>query len=75
MTISDKGGEVNLFKLVLQLLKSDIDIPHTVLSPRYTDSLRQLAKTIIYFFTLASTGLKTISFIANICLTILNSVL
>ena len=66
---------MNLFKLLLQLLKSDIDIPHTVLSARFSDSPRQFAKTIIYFFTFASTGLKTIPFIAKICLTILNSLL
>ena len=66
---------MNLFKLLFQLLKSDIDIPHAVLSPRFSDRLREIAKTIIYFFTLATTGLKTISFIAKICLTILNSVL
>ena len=66
---------MKLFKLLVELLKSDIDIPHTMLSPRYADRLRTIIKTIIYFFTLATTGLKTISFIAKICLTILNSVL
>ena len=75
MTIDEDRGRVNLFKLLVQLLQTDMDIPDQLLSARYSDKLRQTFKTIVYFFTLASTSLKTISFIARICLTILNSLL
>lgn len=54
---------LNLFKLLLELLNNDLDIPETIIPRRYVSLAKTVSKKVVVFYKLASSTLKTISLV------------